>query len=58
MPESCPHCGSTEHGMFACPRIKSIEYHPGGGVKKIELHEDKPEITWQHPPEDRLDLNQ
>lgn len=55
MPESCPYCGSTDHRMTQCPRVKSVEYHPGGGVKKVELHDEKPEVS-QQPPEDHLHL--
>lgn len=39
----CPHCSQpslrqyTFHGGH-CPRVKAIEYHPNGGVKRIEFH--------------------
>jgi hypothetical protein len=23
-----------------CPKVKAIEYHPNGGVKRIEFHEE------------------
>lgn len=38
----CPYCG-LEGAPHAdtCPRIKAIEYHLGGGIKRVELHEPK-----------------
>lgn len=32
----CGHCGGYHTGV--CPRIKAIEYHPDGRVKRIEYH--------------------
>lgn len=34
---NCPHCGMIH--MYKCPLIKSIEYYPNGGIKKIQFHE-------------------
>jgi hypothetical protein len=31
----CPHCGLI-HEM-TCPKIKAIEYHPNGTVKRVEF---------------------
>ena len=48
-PVACPHCG-TYH-IATCPRIKAIEYHTNGTVKRIELHEPQPVvrgIDWQN----------
>jgi hypothetical protein len=36
-PYPCPHCGGWHTGM--CPRLKAIEYHPDGTVKRVEYHE-------------------
>lgn len=33
----CPHCGGTHPGQ--CWRIKSIEYHDNGSIKRIEYHQ-------------------
>ena len=33
----CQYCGASHHPE-ACPRVKSIEYHDNGTVKKVELH--------------------
>ena len=30
----CPHCGNWHSGQ--CPRIKAIELHPDGTVKRVE----------------------
>lgn len=30
----CGHCGYSHCGP--CPRIKAIEYHPDGTIKRIE----------------------
>jgi hypothetical protein len=32
----CPHCGVGHIGT--CPRIKAIEYHLDGTVKRVEFH--------------------
>lgn len=34
--EQCKHCGLSHE--TTCPRIKSIEYHPDGAVKRVEFH--------------------
>lgn len=39
-PAICPHCNYGHAGT--CPRIKAIEYHPDGTVKRIEFHEPRP----------------
>jgi hypothetical protein len=36
-PAYCGHCGF--YHAPPCPRIKAIEYHPDGSVKRIEYHE-------------------
>lgn len=33
----CRHCGGSRH-QGECPRIKSIEYHQNGLVKRVEYH--------------------
>lgn len=35
----CSHCGLLH--LTTCPRIRSIEYHPDGTVKRIEFHEPR-----------------
>ncbi len=37
LPSTCGHCGCV-HVNQQCPRIKAIEYHPNGTVKRIEYH--------------------
>ncbi len=37
---NCPHCGMGHSGT--CPRIRAIEYHPNGTVKRIEFHSPQP----------------
>ncbi len=42
LPGACPHCSSPYSATFhngPCPRIKAIEYHPNGSVKRIEFKE-------------------
>lgn len=31
----CPHCGLIHE--TTCSRIKSIEYHPDGSIKRVEF---------------------
>jgi len=33
----CQHCGNYHTGQ--CPRVKAIEYHDNGAVKRIEFFE-------------------
>lgn len=42
-PIACPYCSSDITKVFhqgKCPKIKCIEYHPNGIVKKIEFYSD------------------
>jgi len=34
--ENCQHCGAIHE--TTCPRIRSIEYHETGAIKRIEFH--------------------
>lgn len=36
LPAACPHCGM--YHQATCPRVKAIEYHNDGTVKRIEFH--------------------
>lgn len=36
----CGHCGGYHIGT--CPRVKAVEYHPNGTVKRVEYHEPHP----------------
>ena len=38
-PAICPHCNYGHAGT--CPRIRAIEYHPDGTIKRVEFHEPK-----------------
>lgn len=38
--KKCGYCGSYHDGT--CPRVKSIEYHPSGAVKRVEFHPPTP----------------
>ena len=31
----CSYCGNHHNG--ACPKVKAIEYHPNGTVKRVEF---------------------
>lgn len=42
-PRNCPHCG-TSHDT-TCPRIRAIEYHQDGTVKRVEFHTYAPVVT-------------
>lgn len=41
---SCPWCSMPPHQTTfhsgLCPRVKAIEYHPNGTVKRVEFHGD------------------
>lgn len=42
---ACPYCSSPHTATFhsgACPRLKAIEYHPNGTVKRVELNPPEP----------------
>lgn len=40
---ACPYCSGPNsivvHGTYVCPRVKAIEYHPDGTVKRVEFRE-------------------
>ena len=39
---SCPYCSSDSVQVYhqgKCPKVKSIEYHPNGTIKKVEFNE-------------------
>lgn len=38
--QQCGHCGLWHNGT--CQKIKAIEYHENGTVKRIEYHPDQP----------------
>lgn len=40
MTNTCPHCGLIH--QTTCQRIKAMEYHSDGSVKRIEFHEPRP----------------
>lgn len=31
----CPYCATGHEG--ACPKVKAIEYHPNGTVRRVEF---------------------
>ncbi len=38
----CPYCSSNSIQVYhsgKCPKVKSIEYHPDGTIKKVEFVE-------------------
>lgn len=51
---NCPYCGNIHAGQ--CPRIKAIEYHENGTVKRIEFFgpvDYSPPVvqpSWPNPP--------
>ena len=45
MSDWCAYCSSEYSKVYhsgICPKIKSIEHHPNGTVKKVEFHETVP----------------
>lgn len=41
----CPWCSQPSLGNWVyhggrCPKVKSIEYHPGGGVRRVEFRDE------------------
>ena len=50
MRETCGHCGLQHLTKGACPRVKSIEYFPHGGIKRIEYHDPNPPAQWPSIP--------
>ena len=37
---TCAYCGVWHSGT--CPKVKSIEYHPDGTVRRVEFHDPNP----------------
>lgn len=52
----CGHCGSYHTG--ACPRVRAIEYHPNGTVKRIEYHEPTPVQPIRLSADDLYEISQ
>ncbi len=48
---ACPYCGVYHATM--CHRVKTIEYHQNGTVKRVELH-PLMSVTAYRTPEDRM----
>ena len=41
IPGACPWCSSTYSATFhsgRCPKVRAIEYHPDGRVKRVEFN--------------------
>ena len=47
---ACVHCGGV-HSGGVCHRVKAIEYHQNGTVKRVEYHDPRPpmEVTMEYP---------
>lgn len=46
LPGACGYCSSPFSAIYhagPCPRIRAIEYHPCGTVKRVELHDLQPD---------------
>jgi len=48
VPGMCGHCGLIHGGP--CPRVKAIEYHLNGTVKRVEYHDSRPSESGSPPP--------
>lgn len=47
---SCPYCSGPSRFVYhvgTCPRVKAIEYHPDGSVKRVEFHDP---FGYDQPP--------
>lgn len=40
---ACQWCGVI-HLTAKCPQVKAIEYFENGTVKRVEFHDDKPQV--------------
>ena len=36
--QTCGYCGNLHPGLV-CHRVKAMEYHPNGNLKRVELHD-------------------
>lgn len=51
--QPCRYCGESVFHTGICPRIKAIEYHPDGSIKRVEFLENLPagiHVTPLPPP--------
>lgn len=49
---NCPYCGNLGHVASSCYRVKAIEYHPNGALKRVELHDFmKPQAAPESMPD-------
>ncbi len=40
--QSCRYCGESVSHAGICPRIKAIEYHPDGSIRRVEFLDNQP----------------
>jgi hypothetical protein len=39
--DECPWCSGIIHYGSPCPRVKAIEYHPNGMIKRVEFKDER-----------------
>lgn len=49
---TCTHCGNIHTGQ--CPRVKSIEYHKNGKIKRVEYFDMQPAVGVPFIPDPAL----
>lgn len=49
---TCKHCGNIHTGQ--CPRVKAIEYHKNGKVKRVEYFDMQPAMGVPFMPDSAL----
>lgn len=53
----CPYCSSQWQQIYhggACPKVRAIEYHPNGTIKRVEFNVPAPFFSaqWRTVPDD------
>lgn len=49
----CQYCRAVaSHTALNCPRVRAVEYHPDGILKRIEFHEEWAQDVYHPTPVD------
>ena len=49
--DACPWCGFLHPTGLVCPRVKVIEYHPDGRIKRVEFWPEQPFVNGAWAPD-------
>ena len=48
MAGACGYCSTPSQAIVhggPCPRVRAIEYHPNGSIKRVEFNAEQPQVS-------------